>query len=342
MPAYTSAPAAGNVGINQTNPSQLLEVKSGNLLLSNAGTADQLQFQGTNTGITTFQAGAQASNTFNYTFPTAIPVAGQVLSANTVSGATPYAVGLSWATPLTIPITNTTNTTTTLLSLTNSSTTTGIAGNFAITSGTNTSTALTASTAGTAGTAFSATASGNGGAGGHVYGILGIATDATQGANTNAGTGIRAEGNNTTTDANTNIALQIVNGGFIVGRQASSALNDNTAGNNILAEDDANGLTDQGPSGVVDVTVNAAAATSISSGTLVVDNRYAKSTSIILLTPMNGGTSAPNANESVSTRITARASGTFTIEVRRTNPTAAAGGTNGTIRVGFLIINPGK
>src|SRR5438874_11442787 len=76
--------SGGNVGINQSNPSQLLEVNNGNLLLSNSGTADQLQFQGTSTGITTFQAGAQGATNINYTLPIATPSAnGQVLSSTT-------------------------------------------------------------------------------------------------------------------------------------------------------------------------------------------------------------------------------------------------------------------
>ena len=464
---------AGNFGIGYSagsgtfpvaSPLEKLDVHTGNIILSNtgtagvSGTAGLLKFQGTRDGISSFAAGAQASNTFNYVLPTAVPTAGQVLAINTISGATPYAVTLNWTTPGTTSVLyNTTSTQNTAsiaatnylydiayaatasaqnalgaritstntsagannnatgltISATATSTGTATGLNVTATGGSNDYAALFTGNVGIGqatptsplhvaagatatggyglgsnfnqtitaaanndslygvsitptftngaftglnnfalrvlysgtlanGTAIRGKASGNGGANSEVIGVWGLATNATQASNTNAGTGMRAEGNSTTTDANSNIGLQIVNGEFVVGRQASNAANDNTSGNNILAEDDNNGVTDQGPSGVVDVTVNAAAATSVSSGTLVVDNRYAKTTSIVLLTPMNGGTSAPNANESVSTRITARASGTFTIEVRRTNPTAAAGGTNGTIRVGFLIVNPGK
>ncbi|MDP4237542.1 MAG: hypothetical protein Q8919_13950, partial [Bacteroidota bacterium] len=83
--------AAGNLGIGQTNPSQLLEVRNGNLLLSNSGTADQLQFQGTNTGVTTFSAGAQGVTNLNYTLPTAAPSANSLLYS---SGGTTS--NLSW------------------------------------------------------------------------------------------------------------------------------------------------------------------------------------------------------------------------------------------------------
>lgn len=72
------------VGIGTTAPTQKLEVKSGNVLLSNAGTAGQLQLQGTSSGVTTFAAGAQGSTTINYTLPTSAPtVNGHVLSSTT-------------------------------------------------------------------------------------------------------------------------------------------------------------------------------------------------------------------------------------------------------------------
>jgi hypothetical protein len=76
----------GNVGIGNTSPSQLLEVKSGNLLLSNSGTADQLQFQGTGTGITTFQAGGQGTTTINYTLPIVAPPVDNCVLTSTTSG----------------------------------------------------------------------------------------------------------------------------------------------------------------------------------------------------------------------------------------------------------------
>lgn len=186
-------------------------------------------------------------------------------------------------------------------------------------------------------------ATGNGGANVEIFGVWGIATNTTQASNTNAGTGIRSEGNNTTTDANSNIALQIVNGEFVVGRQAANTVNSNASGTNILAEDDNNTLTDQGPSGVVDITTTNPGNNTSTTNTLVVDNRYAKSTSIILLTVMNGGTASASNIEDQVARITARGAGTFTIDLKRSNPgTVGTAGTAGTVRVGFLIVNPGK
>jgi len=72
--------ASGNLGIGTTSPGQLVEIKSGNLLLSNAGTAGQLQFQGTSSGISTFKAGAQGSTNINYVLPTAQGAASTFLS----------------------------------------------------------------------------------------------------------------------------------------------------------------------------------------------------------------------------------------------------------------------
>jgi hypothetical protein len=94
---YFEITTSGNVGINTASPGQKLEVKDGNLLLSNSGTAAQLQLQGTSSGISTFAAGAQGSTTINYTLPTTQPSANQVLTAASVSGSGPYAVTLGWA-----------------------------------------------------------------------------------------------------------------------------------------------------------------------------------------------------------------------------------------------------
>ncbi|HEY6172048.1 MAG TPA: hypothetical protein VIX80_07315, partial [Candidatus Kapabacteria bacterium] len=91
---YAALLSGGNVGIGTSTPSQLLEMRNGNLLLSNNnGTAGGVLFQGTGTGATTLVAGAQGTTNITLTLPTAAPTAnGQVLSSSTAGT-------LSWITP---------------------------------------------------------------------------------------------------------------------------------------------------------------------------------------------------------------------------------------------------
>ena len=94
---YAALFNGGNVGIGQAAPTQLLEVRNGNFLLSNSGAADQLQFQGTSTGLTTFQAGAQGATNINYTLPTAAAVANGYVLSSTTGGV------MSWTDPAALP-----------------------------------------------------------------------------------------------------------------------------------------------------------------------------------------------------------------------------------------------
>src|SRR5579883_1546122 len=81
---------SGNVGIGATNPSQSLEVRNGNVLVSNStGTAGQIQLQGTGSGVTSISAGAQGSNAISYVLPVSQGAASSTLS-NDGSG------NLSW------------------------------------------------------------------------------------------------------------------------------------------------------------------------------------------------------------------------------------------------------
>jgi hypothetical protein len=86
---------AGNVGIGTTEPVEKLDLHDGNLLLSNSGTAGQLQLQGTGTGYSALKAGDQGENIVTYTLPTAAPTTdGQVLSSMSNGE-------MSWVTPAT-------------------------------------------------------------------------------------------------------------------------------------------------------------------------------------------------------------------------------------------------
>ena len=94
-----SGTADAKVGIGTTTPQQKFNVENGNILLSRTGTnaADTLRMQGTSTGTTSFEAGAQGTTTVDYTLPIAQPTANQVLTATAITGTGPYAVTLGWA-----------------------------------------------------------------------------------------------------------------------------------------------------------------------------------------------------------------------------------------------------
>lgn len=81
--------STGNIGIGTQTPSSKLEIKDGDVLLSNSGTAGALKFQGTSTGSTSIKAGAQGSTNISYTLPTAQGSSGSFLT-NDGSG------NLSW------------------------------------------------------------------------------------------------------------------------------------------------------------------------------------------------------------------------------------------------------
>ena len=83
------------VGIGTTAPVEKFEVKNGNILLSNSGgTAYELQFKGTGSGLSTFEAGAQGTTSIHYTLPTSLPGTNDVLKATTISGSD---VTLNWS-----------------------------------------------------------------------------------------------------------------------------------------------------------------------------------------------------------------------------------------------------
>jgi len=94
--------ADGKVGIGTNNPGQLLEVKGGNLLLSNAGTAAEMRFaepslSGSN--YTAFKAQAQGAD-ITYTLPSSSPTSNGMVLSSTAAGV------MSWASPATGTVTS--------------------------------------------------------------------------------------------------------------------------------------------------------------------------------------------------------------------------------------------
>lgn len=202
-------------------------------------------------------------------------------------------------------------------------------------------------------------ATGNG-AGAQVIGIWGDAS----GANTaNTGSiGMLATGNGNTTTAQTNIALQVSDGEFTMGRTSEALV---TAGTNITyttreAATAGTVYTQEGPSGVLDVSRTAADLTitinlPIYIGSITVQNRYVSANSIILVTVMgksegstnvSGTTFAVNSNQ-ILTNVSARAAGSFVIDITALSPVARAmdGGATLSDRdhifLGYVVINPG-
>ena len=154
--------------------------------------------------------------------------------------------------------------------------------------------------------------------------------------------GAKFEGNATITDANTNSALVVKSGEINIARQARDAANN--GGANIITEDDGT-AADRGPSGVVDLPAFIAnpGANALTSGTVQVFNNYAKATSIVIATILNGEDAhIDHANESISADVESRGAGQFTVRVTRHGSGAGSATGNWTPRVGFLVINAGK
>lgn len=223
--------------------------------------------------------------------------------------------------------------------------------------------------------AIRGTASGN--TANQVAGVWGRATDP---SNTNTGTiGVLATGNGNTTAGETNVALQINDGEFTVGRTTEtgsgySVVEAATAGTLYSAE---------GPSGVIEFNLSIANSSPLAAGlvgtlntlgtplgsptlgnsingllglsvfntTLTVNNRFVTPESIVLVHVVDIADTDPiadllglfqNGTLTASTVVTNRQNGSFdfTIDLRLLG--ATTGVNNGAIRVGYLIVNPSR
>ena len=180
-------------------------------------------------------------------------------------------------------------------------------------------------------------------------GVWGAATNTAAG---NTGTiGVLATGNGNTSAGSTNVALQLNDGEFAMGRTTEGP------GTGTAVEPATAGTTysQQGPSGVVELTLGggnlatSAPKTGIFQdlGTITINNRYCTTTSIVLVSivsKLDDG-SAPDCRQAdYFADVSNRAAGSFSLTIGML-PTATSGSnysTSDKIRVGYTIINAGR
>ncbi len=195
-----------------------------------------------------------------------------------------------------------------------------------------------------------------------VYGVVeGVSSNQTVGLwgdarnNTNGNTGsigVFATGSGSLTPSQTNIALQLSDGEFTMGRTSQPGVA------YAVVEGAASGVQylGQGPSGVIEMTLGAGgnlpsvaptAGAFQNLGTVTVNNRYVSSTSIVLvnvLSKVDDG-AAPNPEDAVfMVDVDNRAAGLFQLRVGMI-PTATNGVNfqNGdVVRIGYTVINPAR
>ncbi len=193
-------------------------------------------------------------------------------------------------------------------------------------------------------------ANANGSTANQAVGVWGTATNTNS---SNTGTiGVLATGNGNTTAGQTNVALQLNDGEFAMGRTTQSpsvgaVVEGATAGTSYSAE---------GPSGVIELTLGATgnlvtaaptAGTFQNLGTLTINNRYTSASSIVIvsvLSKIDDGILPDAKQAEYFVDVDNRTSGAFDIRVgmipTATNVTNYS--TSDKIRIGYTIINPGR
>jgi hypothetical protein len=180
-------------------------------------------------------------------------------------------------------------------------------------------------------------------------GVWGAAT-ATSGGNTGT-IGVLATGNGNTGSGSTNVALQLNDGEFAMGRTTEApgtgtAVEGATAGTAYSA---------QGPSGVIELTLgggNLATAAPTAGvyqnlGTLTINNRYTGASSIVLVNieqKIDDGVAPDSKQAEYFVDVDNRTAGSFDIRVGMIPTTTSASNytTSDKIRIGYIVINPGR
>ncbi len=358
----------GDVGIGTSSPSQRLSVANGNIFLSRTGASgpDLVQFEGTSTGTLSIGAGAQGATSIEYTLPTAPPSANQVLTASSIAGTAPYRVALAWTAGSggssgwgltgnsgTTPGTNFLGTTDNkdLVIETNSTEAMRVTSAGAVGIGTSTPADLVQSVY--SGTNDEYAAIEGNATGSTTNQSIGLWGDASNTNTANTGTiGVLATGNGNTGAGNTNVALQVNDGEFTMGRTTEAP----GTGSDVEPATAGTAYTQEGPSGVVELSLGAAGNLATSAptagtiqdlGSVTINNRYCEAGSIVLtnvVAMIDDGT-APNPQDAAwIVNADNTASGSFVIRVKMipTSTSASNYSTSDKIHIGYMIVNKSK
>jgi hypothetical protein len=182
---------------------------------------------------------------------------------------------------------------------------------------------------------------------------IGVWGDASNTTTTNTGTiGVLATGNGNTTAGQTNVALQINDGEFTMGRTTEAP----GTGTDVEAATGGTAYSQQGPSGIVELTLGAAgnlATSAPASGTIqdlgavTINNRYCESGSIVLVNVvgMTDDGSAPNPQYAAwIVNADNTASGSFVVRIKMIPAQTSASNysTSDKVRIGYMIVNKSK
>jgi hypothetical protein len=178
-------------------------------------------------------------------------------------------------------------------------------------------------------------------------GVWGAATSASA-----TGTiGVLATGNGNTTAGQTNVALQLNDGEFTMGRTTEAP----SVGTTVEPAASGTAYSQQGPSGVIELTMGGGNLTTTppvagvfqNLGTLTVNNQFASATSIVLVSVeqkiSDGSVPSPQFAE-YFVDVDNRAAGSFSINIGMIPTTTSASNytTTDMLKIGYTIINPGR
>ena len=181
---------------------------------------------------------------------------------------------------------------------------------------------------------------------------IGIWGAATNTSTSNTGTiGMLATGNGNATAGQTNVALQLNDGEFAMGRTTETP----SVGATVEGATSGTAYSAQGPSGVIELSLGGGNLTTVAPtsgvfqnlGTLTISNRYVSASSIVIVNveqKIDDGV-APDAKQAeYFVDVDNRAAGAFDIRVGMipTITNVSNYSTSDKIRVGYIVINPGR